>query len=157
MTSLSSIRFIVYGSTWIVCTSFPLSHFRFLDAESLRKGKIPLCKDLAHQEGQVRCRVPPTQGQEGGRLLKSWELVPPSEGWMCEGDEVGDKEAIEDIPARVDYVKGIEVEGKDEEEEEEDPKMNDPCLLMVIVSRAMIFPAFGRLQLVQVSRVPHQL
>ncbi|MED6225756.1 hypothetical protein PIB30_096804 [Stylosanthes scabra] len=103
--------------------------------------------------------VPPTQGQEGGRLLKSWELVPPSEGWMCEGDEVGDKEAIEGIPARVDDVKEIEVEGKDEEEEEEedDPKTNDPSLLMVIVSRAMIFPAFGRLQLVQVSRVPHEL
>ncbi|MED6141789.1 hypothetical protein PIB30_106983 [Stylosanthes scabra] len=34
--------------------------------------------------------VPPTQGQEGGRLLKSWELLPPFERWMCESDEIED-------------------------------------------------------------------
>ncbi|MED6198996.1 hypothetical protein PIB30_071857 [Stylosanthes scabra] len=69
---------------------------------------------------------------------------------MCEGDEVEDEEAFEGIPARVDDVKGIEVGGKDEEEEEEDdPKTNNPSLLMVIVSRAMTFLAFGPLRLVQ--------
>ncbi|MED6224450.1 hypothetical protein PIB30_084153 [Stylosanthes scabra] len=35
--------------------------------------------------------VPPTQSQqdqEGVRPLTSWEFLLPSEGWMCEGDEV---------------------------------------------------------------------
>ncbi|MED6151557.1 hypothetical protein PIB30_083650 [Stylosanthes scabra] len=35
--------------------------------------------------------IPLTQGLERERALKSWELIPSSEGWMCNGDEVEDK------------------------------------------------------------------
>ncbi|MED6188814.1 hypothetical protein PIB30_089480 [Stylosanthes scabra] len=84
-----------------------------------------------------RLRSPPllskiillTQCLEGERPLKSWELIPPSEGWMCDGDEVEGKGVTGGVPARVDEAKGIEQEDEKEEEdegeEEEDPE-EDP-------------------------------
>ncbi|MED6136468.1 hypothetical protein PIB30_056370 [Stylosanthes scabra] len=75
--------------------------------------------------------VPPTQGQEGVRQLKSWELILPSEGWMCDGDNIEGGKASEELPDKVDVAKGIEKEDKNEEEEEgggeeeEDPE-EDP-------------------------------
>ncbi|MED6212195.1 hypothetical protein PIB30_080880 [Stylosanthes scabra] len=64
--------------------------------------------------------IPLTQGLEGERPLKIWELIPPSEGWMCDGDEVEGKGVSGGIPARVDEAKGIGEEDKNEEEEEEE-------------------------------------
>ncbi|MED6200138.1 hypothetical protein PIB30_082278 [Stylosanthes scabra] len=64
--------------------------------------------------------IPLTQGLEVERPLKSWELIPPSEGWMCDGDEVEGKEVSGGISARVDEAKGILEEDKNEEEEEEE-------------------------------------
>ncbi|MED6138734.1 hypothetical protein PIB30_077247 [Stylosanthes scabra] len=59
------------------------------------------------------------QGQEWVRPLKSWELIPPSECWMCGGDKVEGKKASESVSAR------IEEEGKNEEEVEEEEE-KDP-------------------------------
>ncbi|MED6164689.1 hypothetical protein PIB30_092570 [Stylosanthes scabra] len=61
-----------------------------------------------------------TQGLEGERPLKNGELIVPSEGWMCDGDELEGKEVSGGISARVDEAKGIEEEDKNEEEEEEE-------------------------------------
>ncbi|MED6210244.1 hypothetical protein PIB30_062355 [Stylosanthes scabra] len=61
--------------------------------------------------------VPPTQGQEGARQLKSWELIPPSKGWMSEGDDVEGKEASEEVPERVGDAKWIEEEVVDADED----------------------------------------
>ncbi|MED6141920.1 hypothetical protein PIB30_108233 [Stylosanthes scabra] len=63
--------------------------------------------------------IPLTQCLEGERPLKSWELIPSSEGWMCNGDEVEGKGVSGGIPARTDEATGIEEEDKKEEEEEE--------------------------------------
>ncbi|MED6161528.1 hypothetical protein PIB30_061599 [Stylosanthes scabra] len=109
------------------------------------------------------------QGHEGVRPLKSWELIMPSEGWMCKGDDVEGKRVSEGVPKGEDEAKEIEGEGRNEVEEEEEKEdseelrrqpeyspvhssqvfaqhpSNDmnPSLLMVIVNRATIFLAFG--------------
>ncbi|MED6177355.1 hypothetical protein PIB30_097394, partial [Stylosanthes scabra] len=57
------------------------------------------------------------------RPPKSWELIPPSEGWMCEGD-VEEKE-IRGMEPSLDK----EEEEKDLEEEEDDPEKEIPLLL----------------------------
>ncbi|MED6212974.1 hypothetical protein PIB30_088749 [Stylosanthes scabra] len=82
--------------------------------------------------------VPPTQDLEGARPLKSWELIPPSEGWMCEVDEAEGKEVSGGISARVDEAKGIEEEDKkDEEGKEEDPEEDPSEEEMPAIPRAM--------------------
>ncbi|MED6165122.1 hypothetical protein PIB30_096596 [Stylosanthes scabra] len=35
---------------------------------------------------------------KGARPVKSWELIPPSKGWMCEGNDVEGKRVTEDVP-----------------------------------------------------------
>ncbi|MED6138920.1 hypothetical protein PIB30_079048 [Stylosanthes scabra] len=69
--------------------------------------------------------VPPTQDLEGARPLRSWELIPPSMVWMYEGDEVEGNRAVEDIPTRVDDVKGSEEGHKEEVEEEEEADLEE--------------------------------
>ncbi|MED6136708.1 hypothetical protein PIB30_058263 [Stylosanthes scabra] len=87
--------------------------------------------------------VPPTQshqGQVGDRQLKSWELIPPSAGWMCEGDEVEGKKASDVVPKRVDNGEGIEKgykDEKDKEEKEEDLKEDTPEEEMPAIPHAM--------------------
>ncbi|MED6222698.1 hypothetical protein PIB30_066870 [Stylosanthes scabra] len=61
--------------------------------------------------------IPLIQSIEGERPLRSWEIIPPSEGWMCDGDEVAGKEISGDVSSRVDESKGIEEEAKKGEEE----------------------------------------
>ncbi|MED6176623.1 hypothetical protein PIB30_090000 [Stylosanthes scabra] len=68
----------------------------------------------------IKKSKPDTINLEGARPLKSWELIPPSEGSMCKGGEVEGKRAVEDIPSRVDDAKGSKEE-EEEEEPEEDP------------------------------------
>ncbi|MED6210609.1 hypothetical protein PIB30_065717, partial [Stylosanthes scabra] len=53
-------------------------------------------------------------------MPKSWELISPSEGWMCEGDEV--EKEIRGMEPSVEKEKV----SKEDEEEEEDPKEEDP-------------------------------
>ncbi|MED6184166.1 hypothetical protein PIB30_044907 [Stylosanthes scabra] len=48
------------------------------------------------------------QNQEGARLPKSWELIPPSEGWMCEGNDVGERRVDKEVSVGVDDAKGNE-------------------------------------------------
>ncbi|MED6111253.1 hypothetical protein PIB30_050861 [Stylosanthes scabra] len=73
-------------------------------------------------------RVSPTQGQQDlgrGRPVKSWELIPPSEGWMCKGDDVEVKGVNKEEVEKNEDANGIEEGGRKEEgveEEEEDPK-----------------------------------
>ncbi|MED6140846.1 hypothetical protein PIB30_097390 [Stylosanthes scabra] len=74
---------------------------------------------------------------EGEGPLKSWEHIPPSEGWMCDGDEVEGKEVSGGISARVDEAKGIEEENKNEEEEEEYPEEDPSEEEMPTIPRAM--------------------
>ncbi|MED6200321.1 hypothetical protein PIB30_083962 [Stylosanthes scabra] len=57
------------------------------------------------------------QGQEGARQLKSWELIPPSETWMYDGDDVEGKKASKEVLERVDGAKGIEEEDVDVDED----------------------------------------
>ncbi|MED6160117.1 hypothetical protein PIB30_048367 [Stylosanthes scabra] len=64
--------------------------------------------------------IPLTQDLEGETPFKSWELIPPSEGWMCDSDEVEVKGVSGGIPVRVDEAKWIEEEDKNEEEEEKE-------------------------------------
>ncbi|MED6210428.1 hypothetical protein PIB30_064092 [Stylosanthes scabra] len=80
--------------------------------------------------------IPLTQRLEGDRPLKSWELKPPSEGWMCDGDEVEGKGVSGGISARVDEAKGIEEDDK-KEEEEEDPEEDPSKEEMPAVPRVM--------------------
>ncbi|MED6109709.1 hypothetical protein PIB30_036172 [Stylosanthes scabra] len=124
----------------------PTESFSTLRRRESSKGKYPSLQ----RSGSSRRASPMPQTRRGKTTQELGTRSTFRGIWMCEGDEVGDKEEIKGIPASVDDVKGIEVEGKDEEEEEEDSKMNDPSLLMVIVSRAMIFLAFACLRLVQV-------
>ncbi|MED6127277.1 hypothetical protein PIB30_086613 [Stylosanthes scabra] len=90
-----------------------MSRIGLLDAETLRKEKIPLREDLVHQEGQVRRR-----------------------SWMCGGEDVEGKRASEGASEGEDKAKGIEGEGRNEEEggeeEEEDPTFGRPQLVRVI-------------------------
>ncbi|MED6113874.1 hypothetical protein PIB30_074896 [Stylosanthes scabra] len=126
-------HFIAFSLIPIVRTSFQLSLFWPLDAETFQRRKIPLRKDQVHQEERVRHRIT--------LPLVPWELIPPSKGWMCEGDEVEGNRAVKDIPARVDDAKGIEKEGKnegkEEEEEEEDQEEDAPEEEMSAIPRPM--------------------
>ncbi|MED6200151.1 hypothetical protein PIB30_082392, partial [Stylosanthes scabra] len=81
--------------------------------------------------------VTPTQGQVRARQLKSWELILPSEGWKCEGDDVESNKASKEVPERVGNAKEIEEEDKDEGEEEEDPKEEASEEDMPVVPRPM--------------------
>ncbi|MED6138021.1 hypothetical protein PIB30_070434 [Stylosanthes scabra] len=84
--------------------------------------------------------VSPTQCQQeqkGERPLKSWELIPPSKGWMCEGDDVEGKKASAEVPERVGDTKGIEEGGKKEEEVEKDPEEDTPEEKMPAIPRPM--------------------
>ncbi|MED6126557.1 hypothetical protein PIB30_079605 [Stylosanthes scabra] len=54
------------------------------------------------------------------RKPRSWELIPPSEGWMCDGDE--EKE----IGGMEPSVKNKVSSDEDQEEEEEDPEEEEP-------------------------------
>ncbi|MED6139079.1 hypothetical protein PIB30_080507 [Stylosanthes scabra] len=79
--------------------------------------------------------VSPTQGQQGhkgARQLKSWELIPPSEGWMYDGGDIEGKKVSEKVLEKVDDAKGIE-----EEEEEEDPEDDAPKKEMPVIPRPM--------------------
>ncbi|MED6170927.1 hypothetical protein PIB30_035892 [Stylosanthes scabra] len=53
------------------------------------------------------------------RMPKSWELIPPSEGWMCEEDE--EEKEIGGIKPSIEKK-----EANEYEEEEEDPEKEDP-------------------------------
>ncbi|MED6219730.1 hypothetical protein PIB30_038467 [Stylosanthes scabra] len=55
------------------------------------------------------------------RMPRSWELIPPSEGWICEGDNEKGIGGIE--PS----VKKEESSGEDPEEEAEDPEEEIPA------------------------------
>ncbi|MED6162440.1 hypothetical protein PIB30_070470 [Stylosanthes scabra] len=90
--------------------------------------------------------IPLTQGLEGERTLKSLELILPSEGWTCNGDEVAGKEVSGGISARVDEAKGIEEEDKNEEEEEEeedDPEEDPSEEEMPVVRAVKKIPTLG--------------
>ncbi|MED6214663.1 hypothetical protein PIB30_105452, partial [Stylosanthes scabra] len=78
------------------------------------------------------------------RGLKSWELIPPSEGLMCDGNEVVGNGVSGGIPAQVDESKGIEEEDKkeEEEEEEEDPEEDPFEEEMHVAPRAMDMDAY---------------
>ncbi|MED6184807.1 hypothetical protein PIB30_051021 [Stylosanthes scabra] len=85
MMSPLSIHFTVSGSILIVLTNFKYRVFCLLSVEVHLRRKIRFHRDQM---------VPPTQDQlvrEVGRPIKSWELIPPSDGWMWEGDDVQDK------------------------------------------------------------------
>ncbi|MED6188226.1 hypothetical protein PIB30_084059, partial [Stylosanthes scabra] len=60
------------------------------------------------------------------RMLRSWELIPPSESWMCEGD---DKKVIGEMEPFVKKEESSEEDPKEEEdsEEEEDPEEKIPA------------------------------
>ncbi|MED6114294.1 hypothetical protein PIB30_078961 [Stylosanthes scabra] len=53
------------------------------------------------------------------RKPRSWELIPPSEGWMCEGDE---EEKIGGMEPSVNTKVSSEEDPEEEDPEEEDPE-----------------------------------
>ncbi|MED6184290.1 hypothetical protein PIB30_046017 [Stylosanthes scabra] len=62
----------------------PIKSFLALRRRNSSKGK-----DLSHQRSGPSRRSSPTP--------QSWELIPSSEGWMCEGDDVETK-GVDDEP-----------------------------------------------------------
>ncbi|MED6141680.1 hypothetical protein PIB30_105859, partial [Stylosanthes scabra] len=63
-----------------------------------------------------------------GRPIKSWELIPPSEGWMCESDNAEVNGINDEEVEKIEGANGIEEEGRREEEvdeEEDDPEEDD--------------------------------
>ncbi|MED6139877.1 hypothetical protein PIB30_088056 [Stylosanthes scabra] len=48
------------------------------------------------------------QDREVGRPVKSWKLIPPSEGWMCEGNDVEEKRVSEEEVEKNEDANGIE-------------------------------------------------
>ncbi|MED6137854.1 hypothetical protein PIB30_068898 [Stylosanthes scabra] len=71
------------------------------------------------------------QGHEGVRPLKSWEPIPQSEGWMCEGNDVEGKRVSEGVPEGEDEAKEIEGEGRNEVEEEEEEEDSEELRLQL--------------------------
>ncbi|MED6147008.1 hypothetical protein PIB30_040044 [Stylosanthes scabra] len=60
-----------------------------------------------------------------GRPLKSWELIPPFEGWICEGDEI-EKEVVKgDVSMKMEGAKVNEKEEEKKVEEEEEDLEED--------------------------------
>ncbi|MED6108986.1 hypothetical protein PIB30_029327 [Stylosanthes scabra] len=57
------------------------------------------------------------------RMPRSWELIPPSEGWMCEGDDEKEIGGMEPSVEKDD----VSEEDLEEDEEEEDPKEEIPA------------------------------
>ncbi|MED6127622.1 hypothetical protein PIB30_089802 [Stylosanthes scabra] len=76
--------------------------------------------------------------REVGRPIRSWELIPPSEGWMCEGDEVEDKgEEVEKKRNTTEAIEGGERKEGEDEKEEEDPEEDKPKEEMLALPRPM--------------------
>ncbi|MED6111665.1 hypothetical protein PIB30_054432 [Stylosanthes scabra] len=77
------------------------------------------------QEDNGRVNPRPALGNSRQASYCIGSFFSPFEGWMCEGDDVKDKRISEGILEKVDEVKGIEEQDKNdekEEEEEEDPE-----------------------------------
>ncbi|MED6178500.1 hypothetical protein PIB30_108179, partial [Stylosanthes scabra] len=86
----------------------PLYSIRF-DPDHPYELPVKSLLTLRHRDpSKKKDSYPQESGQEGARQLNSWELIPPSEGWMCEGNDVEGKRASEEVPERVDDAKGIE-------------------------------------------------
>ncbi|MED6174049.1 hypothetical protein PIB30_065220 [Stylosanthes scabra] len=113
---------------------------RYLPRRSLSTHRVSSLSP-ANANSSLRHRV-------AGKELRppmSWELILPSEGWMCEGDEsgseVGEKEAsveTEEACEKDKEEKDLEQEEEEEEEdEEENPEEEAPAapLLMDVDSK----------------------
>ncbi|MED6124494.1 hypothetical protein PIB30_059422 [Stylosanthes scabra] len=66
------------------------------------------------------------------RKPRSWELIPPSEGWMCEGDDEkkigGMKPSVmKDGSSEEDPEEEVDIEEEEDSEEEEDPEEKIPA------------------------------
>ncbi|MED6157572.1 hypothetical protein PIB30_024413 [Stylosanthes scabra] len=58
------------------------------------------------------------------RKLRSWELIPPSEGWMCDSDDEKENGGMESS-VKNEVVSEEEPEEEDPEEEYEEPKKEE--------------------------------
>ncbi|MED6208225.1 hypothetical protein PIB30_043140, partial [Stylosanthes scabra] len=100
--------------------SSPTPHYSPRMSSSTRRVVSPSPIVLS---SSLRCKV-------AGKMLqlpKSWELISPSEGWMCKGDE--EEKEIGGVEPSVEKEEEEEYpeEDPEEEDEEEDPEEEVPA------------------------------
>ncbi|MED6124819.1 hypothetical protein PIB30_062487 [Stylosanthes scabra] len=80
-----------------------------------------LAEIRVYQSAKGTCSSRRSVASKSLRVPKSWELIPPSEGWMCEGDEE------ENDIAGMEPSVGKKDASKEDPEEEEDLEEDIPA------------------------------